>query len=65
MTPEQYDALRRKVGGTAKGFFKEWVEEDRVAPTAFSSGSAQVPFLPLLVGVVVAMLATTAVLFVK
>lgn len=60
MSPEQYAALRRKVGGTAKTFFKEWVEEDVVAPSGFASTStAQVPFLPLLVGVVVALLGAT------
>lgn len=29
MSREQYGALRRKVGGTGKDFFKEWVEEER------------------------------------
>jgi len=24
MTPEQYAALRRKVGGTAKDYWKDW-----------------------------------------
>ena len=26
MSPEQYQALRRKIGGTSKYFFKGWVE---------------------------------------
>jgi len=59
MSPEQYAALRRKVGGTAKTFFKEWVEEDVVAPSGFATSAPQVPFLPLLVGVVVALLGAT------
>jgi len=61
MTPEQYAALKRKVGGTAKGFFKEWVEEDVTPVAGFAAGSARVPFLPLLVGVVVALLGVTVI----
>lgn len=66
MTPEQYAALRRKVGGTAKGFFKEWVEED-VTPAYMkeSAPGAQVPFLPLLVGVAVALVGVTVVVVEK
>ena len=30
MTPEQVAALRRKVIGTSKDFFKGWVEEEQV-----------------------------------
>ncbi|MEW5316563.1 MAG: hypothetical protein WDW38_007930 [Sanguina aurantia] len=63
MTPEQYAALKRKIGGTAKGYFKESVEETqlktvkiRVSPTAIGG---EVPYLPLLVGVLGAMVGTT------
>ena len=65
MTPAQYAALRRKVGGTAKDFWKDFVEEEQVKLPAYykdgdkAVGSAQVPYLPLLVGVVLAMLVTT------
>lgn len=64
MSREQYEALRRKVGGTAKSFFKEYVEDESLkyikTYTKPGSGSS-VPYLPFLVGVVLAMLATTAV----
>ena len=30
MSKEQYQALRRKIGGTAKDYWKDWVEEERV-----------------------------------
>ena len=64
MTREQYGALRRKIGGTARDYWKDWVEEERVESTYYkpSSGPA-VPFLPLLVGVALAMIGTTVVLF--
>lgn len=69
MTPEQYQALRRKVIGTSKDFFKSWVEEDQVKniktyykPT---EAAGTVPYLPFLVGVIVAMLATTVLVVVK
>lgn len=39
------------------------MEEERVESTYYKAGGAQVPFLPVLVGVVLAMLATTVVLF--
>lgn len=29
MTPEQYQALRRKVIGTARDYWKDWVEEEQ------------------------------------
>ncbi|KAG2431682.1 hypothetical protein HYH02_013259 [Chlamydomonas schloesseri] len=63
MTPEQYQALRRKVIGTAKDYWKDWVEEEQVknVKTYYKPDDAggTVPYLPLLVGVVVLMLATT------
>ncbi|GAX75821.1 hypothetical protein CEUSTIGMA_g3264.t1 [Chlamydomonas eustigma] len=63
MTREQYQALRRKIGGTAKDYFKEWVEEERVENTYYKPDSMQgtVPYLPLLVGVVFAVLGATVV----
>lgn len=64
MSREQYMALRRKVGGTAKDFFKSWVEEEQVKTIKTYTNSERpggsVPFLGFLVGVVVAMIATTA-----
>ncbi|KAG2495366.1 hypothetical protein HYH03_006634 [Edaphochlamys debaryana] len=64
MTPEQYQALRRKVIGTARDYWKDWVEEEQVKniKTYYKPEDAggTVPYLPLLVGVVLAMLATTA-----
>lgn len=65
MTREQYQALRRRVGGTAKGFFKEWVEEDVTPAYMKESSGTQVPFLPLLVGVVVALVGVTVVVVEK
>ncbi|KAG2439938.1 hypothetical protein HXX76_004057 [Chlamydomonas incerta] len=63
MTPEQYQALRRKVIGTAKDYWKDWVEEEQVKniKTYYKPEDAggTVPYLPLLVGVVGLMLAAT------
>lgn len=62
MSPEQYQALRRKVGGTAKDFWKtsidvvgEYTDKGYIAkePTA-----SNVPALPFLVGTVVALFGT-------
>ncbi|KAJ9516484.1 hypothetical protein QJQ45_011165 [Haematococcus lacustris] len=54
-------ALRRKIGGTYKDYFKEYVEEERVENTYYkpSDSTGTVPYLPLLVGVLLAMLGTT------
>lgn len=41
MTREQYAALRRKIGGTGKDFFKDWVEEERVENSECSLRTAQ------------------------
>ena len=35
MSKEQYQALRRKIGGTAKDYWKDWVEEERVENSEF------------------------------
>ncbi|KAI8462934.1 MAG: hypothetical protein J3K34DRAFT_445794 [Monoraphidium minutum] len=64
MSREQYAALRRKIGGTAKDYWKDWVEEEQVKniKTYYKEGgdaAGTVPFLPVLVGIVLAMLATT------
>lgn len=63
MSPEQYAALRRKVGGTAKDFFKSWVEEEQVKNiktyTNPENAGGTVPYLPFLIAVVVGMLGTT------
>lgn len=64
MTREQYQALRRKIGGTARDYWKDWVEEEQVKniKTYYKPGeAASVPYLPFLVGVVLAMLAATVV----
>lgn len=41
MTREQYAALRRKIGGTGKDFFKDWVEEERVENSECSLRTVQ------------------------
>jgi len=63
MTKEQYAALRRKIGGTARDYWKDWVEEEQVKniKTYYKDDAAAVPYLPFLVGVVVAMVAATVV----
>lgn len=65
MTREQYQALRRKIGGTARDYWKDWIEEEQVKniKTYYKPQDkvAAVPYLPFLVGVVVAMLAATVV----
>jgi hypothetical protein len=67
---DRYQALRRKVGGTAKDYWKDWVEEEQVKniKTYYKEGAdsaGTVPYLPLLVGIVVAMLATTVAVVAK
>lgn len=61
MSREQYAALRRKIGGTGKDFFKEWVEEDVVTDTYTKVGATggTVPFLPVLLGITAAVLIST------
>lgn len=59
MTREQYQALRRKIGGTAKDYFKSWIAVDVQEPTAVTTSAGTVPFLPLLVVVLLAVLGTT------
>lgn len=63
MTPEQAAALRRKVRGTAKDFWKDWVEEERVEKTYYKPDEAggTVPYLPFLVAVVLGLVAATVV----
>eukprot|EP00798_Chlamydomonas_sp_ICE-L_P001355 gene1355-32717_t len=69
MSREQYGALRRKVGGTAKDFVisMDFVEKSPVKLPAYykPSEGPQVPFLPILVGILIAVLGTTALLFAK
>lgn len=68
MTPEQYAALRRKIGGTARDYWKSWVEEEQVKNIkAWSKPdeAAAVPFLPFLVGTILAMLVTTVLVVEK
>jgi hypothetical protein len=52
-------ALRRKIGGTARDYWKDWIEADVFENTYTKAGGPEVPYLPFLVGVVVAMLAAT------
>ena len=64
MTREQYQALRRKIGGTAKDYWKDWIQEERVEDRGglyFKPDDtvATVPFLPVLVGILVAVLGAT------
>jgi len=68
MTREQYAALRRKIGGTYKDYFKDYIEVDVFEKTYTKKGDAStgtVPYLPLLIGVVVAMLGATVVVVAK
>lgn len=69
MTPEQYAALRRKIGGTSKDFFKSWVEEEQPKniKTYYKDEdiNKSVPFLPLLVAVLVGMIVATVVVVAK
>lgn len=59
MSREQYGALRRKIGGTAKDYWKDWVDVkgQYVEKGYVSTESASVPGLPFLVGTVALMLA--------
>jgi hypothetical protein len=61
MSKEQYAALRRRVGGSAKGFFKTWVEVkgEYTDKGYVSEESTNVPALPFLVGVTLALLGAT------
>ncbi len=65
MSPEQYAALRRKIGGTAKDYWKDWIEvkgeyTDKGYVAKGEETSTNVPALGFLVFVVVALLGTTA-----
>lgn len=63
MSREQYGALRRKIGGTAKDYWKDWVEvkgEYTDKGYVAKDQSTNVPALGFLVIVVVALLGTTA-----
>lgn len=63
MSREQYGALRRKIGGTAKDYWKDWVEvkgEYTDKGYVAKDQGTNVPALGFLVIVVVALLGTTA-----
>ncbi|PRW20989.1 kinase [Chlorella sorokiniana] len=66
MSREQYAALRRRVGGTAKDYWKDWVEtkgeyvDKGYVAKDKSATAASVPALPFLVGTVVALFGATA-----
>lgn len=62
MTKEQYQALRRKIGGTAKDYWKDWVEVkgEYTDKGYVSENTDDVVGLPFLVAVVVALLGTAA-----
>lgn len=62
MSKEQYGALRRRIGGTARDYFKDWVDVDGEYTDKgyVSSESSSVAALPALLGVVVAVLGTAA-----
>lgn len=57
MTPEQYKALRRKIGGTAKDYWKSWVDvKGEYADKGYvSTEETNVVALPFLIAVVVAL----------
>lgn len=65
MSREQYAALRRKVGGTAQDYFKEWVEEDVTPAYMKQNSGTAVPLLPVLIGVVFALVGVTIVVVEK
>lgn len=60
MSREQYAALRRKIGGTAKDFWKTSIDvEGKYTDKGYvSEESTNVPALPLLVGIVLALFGT-------
>lgn len=62
MSPEQYAALRRKIGGTYKDYFKGWVDvKGEYTDKGYVSKEekpAAVPALPFLVGTVLALFGT-------
>lgn len=62
MTREQYQALRRKVGGTAKDYWKDWVEvKGEYTDKGYVSESSDgVVGLPFLIAVVAALFGTAA-----
>lgn len=63
LSPEQEAALRRRIRGTGRDFFKDWVdvEGDYVEQGYVSGkgGAADVPALPFLIAIVVAILGAT------
>lgn len=62
LTREQYQALRRKIGGTGKDFFKEWVDVKGqfVEKGYVSTEETTVPGLPFLILTALALVACTA-----
>jgi len=60
MTREQYMALRRKVGGTARDFWKTWIDvQGEYTDKGYVSDEATtVPGLPFLIGTIVALMGT-------
>ena len=62
MSREQYLALQRKVGGTAKSFFKESIDVKGKYTdqgwTDTTATSSSVPALPFLVAIVLALFGT-------
>jgi hypothetical protein len=63
MTREQYQALRRKIGGTAKDYWKDWVDvKGEYVDRGYvaKDSETEVPALPFLILTVVALLGTTA-----
>jgi hypothetical protein len=61
LNEEEYSALKRKIGGTARDFFKDWVDVDGDYVDQGFVGANQktsVPALPFLIAVVLAVLGT-------
>lgn len=60
MSREQYQALRRKVGGTARDYWKDYIQADEVKGYKSSEGT-QVTGLPFLLAVVLGLVVATGV----
>jgi len=61
MSKEQYQALRRKVGGTARDYWKDFVEADEVVARRSSSGLSVPSGLPFLLAIVLGVVVATVV----
>ena len=53
-------ALRRKIGGTARDYFKDYIQPDVKTAYMKPTEDTKVPYLGFLLAVVAALIATTA-----